>query len=98
MKTFRSGSSSDSGDGNLDGKVCRVCDKKFILRSSCQEIAAESVRIDQKKDDLIIEMKRKDSELNEYQAETKKVHELIEIEERKYQLIAQENKKKLMDL
>ena len=43
-------------------------------------------------------MKRKDSELLEYQAETKKVRELIEIEERKYQLVAQENKKKLADL
>ena len=99
VKTFRSGSSSDSVDGkDAGGKVCRVCDKKFILRSSCQEIAAESVRIDKNKDELIIEMKRKDSELAEYQAETKKVRELIEIEERKYQLVAQENKKKLADL
>ena len=45
-----------------------------------------------------IELKQKDTELCEYQHETKKIRERINLEEKKYKIMTLENKKKLEKL
>lgn len=45
-----------------------------------------------------IELKQKDTELCEYQFETKKIRERINLEEKKYKIMTLENKKKLEKL
>ena len=45
-----------------------------------------------------IELKQKDTELSEYQYETKKIRERINLEEKKYKIMTLENKKKLEKL
>ena len=45
-----------------------------------------------------IELKQKDNELCEYQQESKKIRERINLEEKKYKIMTLENKKKLEKL
>ena len=68
------------------------------MRSQCLRLADEMSRLEGRIELTEIELKQKDNELCEYQQESKKIRERINLEEKKYKIMTLENKKKVEKL
>ena len=77
------------------GTVCRICDRKFILRLTYQEFANELMQLEGMTDQVQAELQDQQQELTQIMNETDMYNQQIIEEDERFQAVMNESKREL---
>ena len=80
------------------GRVCRICDRKFFLRSPLIKFADDIDQIQEQISSCVKQIEQQKQDIEKYKEETAKIKELTRKEEQRYAELAETNKRRMQEM